>query len=128
MIGPRTLDGGYSPSQVMSSEAMLSAKEWEDGMEVVLVETAACGIGANAAETARIAERMKKVSLAIFYYSIVRKKKVSKMAVKKIKIDVWSQKFYEVEAIHSPVLAIYVSQNEMIPFHLNKESDPDTLT
>lgn len=82
MIGPRTLDGGYSPSQVMSSEAMLSAKEWEDGMEVVLVETAACGIGANAAETARIAERMKKVSLAILYYSIDRKKKVSEIAVK----------------------------------------------
>jgi len=69
MIGPRTLEGGYSsPSQVISSAMLREVKDAELGIVVVWVEIAECGIGAKAAETARIAERMKKVSLAILNY------------------------------------------------------------
>ena len=68
-MGPRTLEGGYSPSQVISSEAMeREVKDAEEGMVVVWVEIATRDMGAKAAETARIAERMKKVSFAILYY------------------------------------------------------------
>lgn len=69
MMGPRTLDGGYSsPSQDISSAMEREVKEAEEGMVVVWVETATRGIGAKAADTARIAERMKKVSLAILIF------------------------------------------------------------
>jgi len=43
-------------------------KDAEEGMVVVWVEIATRDMGAKAAETARIAERMKKVSFAILYY------------------------------------------------------------
>jgi len=66
MMGPRTLDGGYSPSQLISS-AM--AREVGKGEALigcaVCVEIAARGIGANAADTATIAARRRKVNLAI---------------------------------------------------------------
>ena len=69
MMGPRTLEGGYSPSQDISSEAMeREVKDAEEGMVVEWVAIAARGMGAKAAETAMIAERMKKVSFAIIYY------------------------------------------------------------
>ena len=67
MMGPRTLEGGYSPSQVMSSAMEREVKEAEEGMVAVWVEMAERGMGANAADTAMIAERMKKVSLAILF-------------------------------------------------------------
>eukprot|EP01083_Nonionella_stella_P021979 60792_1 len=66
MMGPSTLDGGYSPSQVISS-AM--AREVGKGEALigcaVCVEMAARGIGANAADTATITARRRKVNLAI---------------------------------------------------------------
>lgn len=69
MMGPRTLEGGYSPSHVMSSDAMEREVKGAEGMEAVrawVVEIAARGMGAKAAETATMAERMKKESLDIF--------------------------------------------------------------
>lgn len=72
MIGPRTLEGGYSsPSQVISSAMEREVKVAEEGMVVCWVEIAEWGIGANAADTARIAERRRKVSLAILFISVV---------------------------------------------------------
>mmetsp|Transcript_49 Transcript_49/g.93 ORF Transcript_49/g.93 Transcript_49/m.93 type:complete len:127 (+) Transcript_49:287-667(+) len=70
MMGPRTLEGGYSPSQVMSSEAMDREVKGAEGMEAV-VEIAARGMGAKAAETARTAERMIKESLDIVIDTIL---------------------------------------------------------
>ncbi len=68
MMGPRTLEGGYSlPSQVISSAMEREVKDAEEGMVVVWVEIAEWGMGANAAETATITERMRKVSLAILF-------------------------------------------------------------
>jgi len=70
MMGPRTLEGGNSPSQVISSDAMLrEVKDAEEGMVVVVVAIAARGMGAKAADTAMIAERRKKVSFAILFWS-----------------------------------------------------------
>ena len=64
MIGPRTLEGGYSPSQVMSSAkrvvGVLGAEK------VVWVLTTARGIGAKALAQAMVRERMAKDSLFIF--------------------------------------------------------------
>ena len=65
MRGPNTLDGGYSPSQDMSS-AMARAVVGR-GVDVVIGEETTCaGIGANALEIAMIAARMRIESLAIF--------------------------------------------------------------
>jgi hypothetical protein len=69
MRGPSTLEGGYSPSQVISSDAILrDVKDAEDGMMVVVVAIAARGMGAKAADRAMIADRMKKVSFAILFF------------------------------------------------------------
>jgi hypothetical protein len=69
MRGPSTLEGGYSPSQVISSDAILrGVKDAEDGMMVVVVVIAARGMGAKAADRAMIADRMKKVSFAILFF------------------------------------------------------------
>jgi hypothetical protein len=63
MMGPKTLDGGYSPSQYMSS-AMLKAV---DSLVTKAVEgkaTRACDeAGTNACETARTRATIKKESL-----------------------------------------------------------------
>jgi len=69
MMGPRTLDGGYSPSQVISSamkseiealrSSILGAKEtW-------LTRVAVCAAGTNAEEMATMAARRRRVNLAI---------------------------------------------------------------
>jgi len=63
MRGPRTLEGGYSPSQVMSSA--MEREEEKVGVLVDWMVMAERGMGANAADMAMIAERRKKVSLAI---------------------------------------------------------------
>lgn len=68
MIGPSTLDGGYSPSQVMSS-AMERTDLGRDWVEVVAVIGDAAmervGFGAKAEETARMTARMRMESFAI---------------------------------------------------------------
>ena len=65
MIGPRTLDGGYSPSQVMSSAIarVVFGKDWVEVIGDAAMERA--GIGANAEDTAMIAARMRIESFAI---------------------------------------------------------------
>lgn len=76
MMGPRTLEGGYSPSQVISSAMEREVKDAEEGIVLVWVEMAERGIGAKAADIATIAERMMKVSLAIFIICSVGKRRI----------------------------------------------------
>lgn len=73
MIGPRTLDGGYSdPSHVISSamESVVAVVVDDDTfgrvevMEVTEVMVRV-GFGANAVEMARMVARMRNESLAI---------------------------------------------------------------
>ena len=66
MMGPRTLDGGYSPSQVMSS-AMKRAVGWASTLakDTWLTRVAVCATGANAVEMATMAARRMRLSLAI---------------------------------------------------------------
>jgi len=67
MIGPSTLDGGYSPSQVMSS-AMARVVFGRDWVDVTIGEvTERVGFGAKADENAMIAARMRIESLAILF-------------------------------------------------------------
>lgn len=69
MIGPRTFDGGYSPSQVISSAMAREVGKGDDLTGcAVCVEIAARGIGAKAADTATITARRRKVNLAILGY------------------------------------------------------------
>jgi hypothetical protein len=68
MMGPRTLDGGYSPSQVISS-AMKRAVGWAStlGTKVLWVRVAFWAAGANAVVIATMAARRMRLSLAILY-------------------------------------------------------------
>ena len=70
MMGPRTLDGGYSPSQVISS-AMKSEDEVArssilGAKETWLTRVAVFAAGTNAEETATTAAMRRSVNLAIF--------------------------------------------------------------
>jgi hypothetical protein len=69
MIGPRTLDGGYSPSHDISS-AMARVVFGRDWVEVMIgdVVRERVGFGAKAVEMAMIAARMRRESLAILIY------------------------------------------------------------
>jgi len=69
MIGPRTLEGGYSPSQVISS----AKREVEVGSEILgakatwlLTRVAVWAAGTKAEETATIAARRRMLRRAIF--------------------------------------------------------------
>lgn len=68
-MGPRTLEGGYSPSQVMSSAMKREVEvvcSWILGAkETWLTRVAVWATGANAVEMATMAARRIKLSLAI---------------------------------------------------------------
>ena len=74
MMGPRTLEGGYSPSQVMSSakrvvedcsEEILGAKAtW------LVARVAVWAAGTKAVETATIAARRRMLRRAILGYKL----------------------------------------------------------
>lgn len=70
MMGPRTLDGGYSPSQVISS-AMRSEVDRSSilgARETWLTRAAVRAAGTNAEEMATIAARRRRVNLAIIFF------------------------------------------------------------
>ena len=71
MMGPRTLDGGYSPSQVMSSamkRAVGSAVETLGAKDTWFTRVTVLATGANAVEMATMAARRRRLSLAILGY------------------------------------------------------------
>jgi hypothetical protein len=74
MMGPRTLEGGYSPSQVMSSamkrEVVLVVNDSSifGEKETWLTRVAVWAAGTNAEEMATMAARRRRLSLAIFVF------------------------------------------------------------
>lgn len=65
MIGPKTLDGGYSaPSQVISSAMAREVLGREIGVDATIERV---GFGANADAMAMITARIRMESLAIFH-------------------------------------------------------------
>ena len=69
-IGPRTLDGGYSPSQDISS-AMFKAV---GAANVVRVGVLTWATGAKAVVTARTTDRITKLNLAILENSTMKER------------------------------------------------------
>ena len=80
MIGPRTFDGGYSPSQVMSSamksEVDVVCSSIFGAKDTWLTRVAVWAAGTNAEEIATMAARRRRLNLAIlkciFYISTCR--------------------------------------------------------
>ncbi len=81
MMGPRTLEGGYSPSQVMSSAmkrevvvvvVVKSASSIFGAKETWLTRVAVWAAGTNAEEMATMAARRRRLSLAIFVFVCFR--------------------------------------------------------
>ena len=75
MMGPRTLEGGYSPSQVMSSAKRMVE---EDCSEILganatwwVALTAVWEAGTNAEERATMAARMRMLRRAIFGICVI---------------------------------------------------------
>mmetsp|Transcript_10408 Transcript_10408/g.16990 ORF Transcript_10408/g.16990 Transcript_10408/m.16990 type:complete len:97 (-) Transcript_10408:29-319(-) len=73
MMGPRTLDGGYSPSQVMSSASAMKrdvdlCSSILGANETWLTRVAVCATGAKAVEIATMAARRRRLSFAILEY------------------------------------------------------------
>ena len=70
MMGPRTLEGGYSPSQVISSamkrDVVVDACSIFGEKETWLTRVAVWAAGTNAEEMATMAARRSRLSLAIF--------------------------------------------------------------
>lgn len=70
MIGPRTLEGGYSPSQVISSANRVVDEVCSEilGANATLLEVrvAVWAVGTKADETATITARMRMLRRAIF--------------------------------------------------------------
>ena len=69
MMGPKTLDGGYSPSQVISSamksEVEVVCSSILGAKEIWLTRVAVRAAGMNAEEMAMMAARRRTVNFAI---------------------------------------------------------------
>jgi hypothetical protein len=76
MMGPRTLEGGYSPSQVMSSamkrEVEVVVSSILGAKETWLTRVAVWAAGTNAEDIATMAARRRRLSLAIFVFNCER--------------------------------------------------------
>jgi len=72
MMGPRTLEGGYSPSQVMSSAKRVVEVEilGAEATWLVAARVTVWATGAKAVETATIAARRRMLRRAILRYII----------------------------------------------------------
>lgn len=95
MIGPRTLEGGYSPSQVISSamkravEALVSSIL--GAKETWLTRVAVWAAGRNAEEMAMMAARRTRVSFAMFLIfsvcDMIWRKERNNVAVSNQRVD-----------------------------------------
>lgn len=70
MIGPRTFEGGYSPSQVISSANRVVDEVCSEilgaNATLLVARVAVWAVGTNADETATITARMRMLRRAIF--------------------------------------------------------------